>query len=166
MMLFEEKASSLDPRCTTDQVRAWIESMRTTVGKITRRTSESCHDARPMTDREWEVGHGFVWIPRGPHPQSHCTKARWSSKLILFLLLSFIILFFDVTRCVRQSCTLVVFSTRVDYCIGLSYIRILSYRNIQSRPKLQYFMHPLTVHRCVARILHGDTEAARVHFFS
>ena len=37
MRLFAEKASSLNPPCTGEQLRTWIESMRTNVGKITKK---------------------------------------------------------------------------------------------------------------------------------
>ena len=62
MTLFEEKASSLGPRCTAQQLRTWIESMRTTVGKITRNTSDSRDDARTMTDREKWVMDSFGFL--------------------------------------------------------------------------------------------------------
>jgi len=48
-------------------------------------------------DGPWEVGHGFVWIPPGPHPQNRCTKATRSSEWIpVFYCLTFLFLFFDV----------------------------------------------------------------------
>jgi hypothetical protein len=49
-LLFVKKAASMNPICTGEQLKVCVESMRTTVGKITNKKSGD--EARLRTDRE------------------------------------------------------------------------------------------------------------------
>lgn len=60
MHLFEKKAASMEPICTGDQLKVWIDSMRTLVGKIT--SKKSGDKARPRTDREDWIMQQFGYL--------------------------------------------------------------------------------------------------------
>eukprot|EP00057_Strongylocentrotus_purpuratus_P021220 XP_011675694.1 PREDICTED: uncharacterized protein LOC105443788 [Strongylocentrotus purpuratus] len=58
--LYEEKAASLDPPCTAKQLKVWIDSMRTSVGKLTKK--KSGQEAKEYTDRERWILENFGYL--------------------------------------------------------------------------------------------------------
>ena len=70
--LFDEKASQLEPPCAAKQLKVWIDSMRTTLGKLTKK--KSGQEAKEYMDREKLILENFWYLT------DHCKVKFGSDK--------------------------------------------------------------------------------------
>ena len=126
--LFEEKASQMDPPCTAKQLKVWTDSMRTTLGKLTRK--KSGQEAKDYTDREKWILENFGYLT--DHIRRIGPEKRKQGGQVSRPTISSFTIVFEEFKLKKNN---------ISTFINLRYLRLKLLKNTENNKKICHIFH-------------------------